>query len=59
MKKNIFISNELIEHFKRLFPNILPRSRGSTPEDIAFLQGQQSVIDRMVMIYEDDQPDES
>jgi hypothetical protein len=54
MKKQPYISKELIETFKELFPNSLPRNRGITPEDIAFLQGQQSVISRMEFIHDDD-----
>tara|TARA_E500000081_G_scaffold151953_1_gene183224 strand:+ start:864 stop:1040 length:177 start_codon:yes stop_codon:yes gene_type:complete len=56
--RKLNITKELIEHFKQLFPNQLPRNRDTTPEDIAFLQGQQSVIERMLFIYDDDNPDE-
>ena len=58
MNKIVFINEELLEHLKKLFPNILPTRRGLSESDIAFLQGQQSVIQRMEMILEDDQPEE-
>lgn len=57
--KDIFISKDLVEHFKRLFPDKLPLNRGITPEQIAFLQGQQSVIERMEFILNDDKPEEN
>ena len=47
-----------IDHFKELFPNKLPRKLGVTPDAIAYLQGQQSVIERMEFILDDDKPDE-
>jgi len=59
MEKRLYISRELIDNFKLLFPNTLPKNRSTTPDQIAFLHGQQSVIDRMEFLYEDDQPDEN
>jgi hypothetical protein len=58
MNKNPFISKELIQYLKNLFPDTLPNRRGISENDIAFLQGQQSVIKRMEFLYEDDQPEE-
>jgi hypothetical protein len=58
MKTKPFISKELIEYLGKLFPNKLPNRRGVSDNDIAFLQGQQSVIERMQMMLEDDQPEE-
>ena len=58
LDKKLFISKELVDHFKELFPNKLPRKLGVTPDAIAYLQGQQSVIERMEFILDDDQPDE-
>lgn len=58
MKRKVFISKELIEYLRNLFPNTLPNRRGISENDIAFLQGQQSVIQRMEMILDDDQPEE-
>ena len=59
LMKDIFISKDLVEHFKRKFPDKLPLNRGITPEQIAFLQGQQSVIERMEFILNDDKPEEN
>ncbi|MCS5594676.1 MAG: hypothetical protein NZ730_09055 [Porticoccaceae bacterium] len=58
MNKKPFISKELIEYLSKLFPNKLPIRRGISESDVAFLQGQQSVLDRMELLYEDDQPEE-
>jgi len=58
MKTKPFISKELIEYLRKLFPNKLPNRRGVSDNDIAFLQGQQSVIERMEMMLEDDQTEE-
>lgn len=58
MNKKPFISKELIEYLKGLFPDTLPTRRGVSENDIAFLQGQQSVINRMELLYEDDQTEE-
>jgi len=59
LNKSIYISQELVDHFKILFPNTLPVKRNISSEDIAFLQGQQTVIQRMSFILDDDQPDEN
>jgi hypothetical protein len=53
MDKTPFISKEILEHFKKIYPNKLPRKIGTTPEQIAYLQGQQSVLERMEFLYED------
>jgi len=58
MNKKPFISKELIEYLRKLFPNKLPTKRGISENDISFLQGQQSVLERMEMLLEDDQPEE-
>jgi D-ribose pyranose/furanose isomerase RbsD len=58
MNKKPFISKELIDYLGKLFPDKLPIKRGISEVDIAFLQGQQSVINRMELLYEDDQPEE-
>lgn len=50
------ISLALLEHFQRIFPDKIPTHRGLQAADIAFLQGQQSVIKRMEFLYEDDKP---
>jgi hypothetical protein len=58
MNKKPFISKELLEYLGKLFPDKLPTRKGVSEVDIAFLQGQQSVITRMQLLYEDDQPEE-
>ena len=58
MNRLPIITKELVEHFERLFPDKLPTKRGTTENQVAYLQGQQSVINRMRFLYEDDQPDE-
>lgn len=58
MKNNIFISTELVGYLRKLFPNKLPNKRNISENDIAFLQGQQSVIERMELMLENDQPEE-
>jgi hypothetical protein len=58
MNKKPFISKELLEYLGRLFPDKLPTKRNVSETDVAFLQGQQSVINRMELLYEDDQPEE-
>ena len=58
MNKKPFITKELLDYLGKLFPNKLPIKRGISEVDIAFLQGQQSVLQRMELLYEDDQPEE-
>tara|TARA_Y100000289_G_C3874618_1_gene125383 strand:- start:180 stop:359 length:180 start_codon:yes stop_codon:yes gene_type:complete len=58
MNKKPFISKELLDYLGKLFPDKLPTKRGISESDIAYLQGQQSVLQRMELLYEDDQPEE-
>ncbi len=58
MNKKPFISKELLTYLGKLFPDKLPNKRGISEVDIAYLQGQQSVLQRMELLYEDDQPEE-
>ena len=58
MNKKPFISKELLTYLVKLFPDKLPTRKGISEIDIAFLQGQQSVLQRMELLYEDDQPEE-
>ena len=58
MNKKPFITKELIDYLRKLLPDKLPTRKGISEIDIAFLQGQQSVINRMQFLYEDDQPEE-
>lgn len=53
MEKTPYITKEILEHFKQIFPDKLPKRLGQTPEQIAYLQGQQSVIERMEFLYDD------
>lgn len=59
LTNKIFISKELVEHFKKLFPNELPSKFPTSPDVISYLQGQQSVIARMQFLLDDDQPEEN
>ena len=59
MKLQPIITKELIEKFQDLFPDKLPTNPDTTLVQLAYLQGQQSVINRMLYLYEDDQPDEN
>jgi len=36
-----------------MFPNVLP-PKGTDTQELSYLQGQQSVIDRLKQLYEDD-----
>lgn len=60
--KNTFISKELIDTLEKLFPDHLPSPKGLTTSELAlevnFLQGQQTVIQKLKQMREDDQPDE-
>mgnify|MGYP005998067625 CR=1 FL=1 len=59
MKVEPIITKKLIEKFQALFPDRLPTHKGVTAEQLAFLQGQQSVVQRMIFLYEDDQQEEN
>ena len=58
MQNTLYISKEVLNHFKDIFPNRLPIMLGTTPEELAFLQGQQSVINKMESIHNDIQNNE-
>ena len=47
------ISKELITYLEEKFPDRLP-PKDTTLEELYFLQGQQSVVDRLKQLYEDD-----
>jgi len=47
LNKRFNIDKDALEHLKSLFPDKLPLDRGTTPDDIAYLQGQQSVIQKL------------
>ena len=53
------ISKELVDILKDLYPNKLPTALGVSELQIAYQQGQQSVIERLQFMLDDDQPDEN
>jgi len=53
------ISKELVDILRNLYPNKLPTALGVSELQIAFLQGQQSVIERLQFMLDDDQPSEN
>lgn len=52
LNKQYHIAKPFIEHLKELFPNKLPVSRDININQVAFLQGQQSVIDKIEELYD-------
>jgi hypothetical protein len=59
MNNTLFITKELTQYLRDLFPNKLPNKRGISENDIAFLQGQQSVIERLEMTLNENQLEEN
>jgi hypothetical protein len=49
---NLSITQGLLEQLKELFPNTLPVSP-TTVEELRFLQGQQSVINKLEELYDE------
>ena len=49
------ISKELLIKMQQLFPNQLPLNLDVTPQDIAYLQGQQSVIQKLEGLYQENE----
>jgi hypothetical protein len=47
------VTKELIQYLEEMFPNVMP-PKGVDIEELLFLQGQQSVVDRLKQLYEDD-----
>jgi len=58
LTQNLSITKSLLDSLKELFPDALPVSTTITVEELRFLQGQQSVIQKLEemynTIYEDD-----
>lgn len=52
------ISKELVDILRELYPDKLPTALGVSELQIAYQQGQQSVIQRLEFMLEDDQPEE-
>ena len=53
------ISKELVDILKDLYPDKLPTALGVSELQIAYQQGQQSVIERLQFMLDDDQPEEN
>jgi hypothetical protein len=51
------ITDGLLNHLRNLYPNKLPLSQ-VTPEELAFLRGQQSIITKLVELQGQDFEDE-
>lgn len=49
---NYGVSEGLLKHLRETFPNVLPTDPVN-PQQIAYLQGQQSVIYYLVQMYEE------
>ncbi len=54
MNMKPIISKELVDMFKELYPNQLPHNLGVKDIQVAFLQGQQSVIQKLENMLEDE-----
>lgn len=52
LNKQYSIAKPFIEHLKELFPDKLPMNREININQVAFLQGQQSVIDKIEEMYD-------
>jgi hypothetical protein len=57
MDYNNLVSKELIQYLEEMFPDRLPPYKdvpnGTDIKEIVFLQGQQSVVDRLTQLYEE------
>ena len=47
------VTKDLLSYLDRMFPNKLP-PKDTSQTELGFLQGQQSVVDRLKQLYEDD-----
>ena len=58
MDYNNLVSKELLQYLEEMFPDRLPPYKdvpnGTDIKEIVFLQGQQSVVDRLTQLYEED-----
>lgn len=41
------VTNEVLEYLERQFPDSLPKGQACSVEDLRYLQGQQSVIEKI------------
>jgi len=46
------LTKELLEYMDREFPDRLPQKRNITSEEVAFLQGQRSVVEFLIQLFE-------
>lgn len=53
LSKNLSITKALLNKLNELFPDSLPTNTDMNIEEIRFLQGQRSVIQKMEELYED------
>ena len=58
MKIKPLVTNELIEILRELYPDRVPRGLISTTK-LSYIQGQQSVIDKLYQMLEDDLTNEN
>jgi hypothetical protein len=58
MKINPIISKELVVLLKEIYPNKLPHKLGVKDIQIAYLQGQQAVVEKIEAMLNDDQTNE-
>jgi len=47
------VTKDLLSYLDRMFPNKLP-PKDTSQAELCFLQGQQSVVERLKQLYEDD-----
>ena len=48
------INQELLDHLAATFPDTLPREKDFSERGIAYQQGQRSVVDYLIMLYEEE-----
>jgi|VirMetMinimDraft_7_1064189.scaffolds.fasta_scaffold00111_7 hypothetical protein len=48
------LSKELLAFLNETYPDTLPRSTSLTERDLAYLQGQRSVVDFIINLFEQD-----
>jgi hypothetical protein len=53
LTNNLSITKGLLDKLKELFPDTLPTSRDVTIEDLRYLQGQKSVLQKLEELYEE------
>jgi len=51
------VTNEVLEYLIRQFPDSLPKGQACTVEQLRYLQGQQSVIEKMRQLNKNEEDD--